>query len=260
MTTKSSPSFLLIINEESSMPFNSHGFNSVIDTNVKNIGSCMNLVDVFDVLIKYETCIHDLFFPKSGSVETAEEYAQKHAVQCAAYQLKLFMEVHEVYQEHNKLLVHFLTHGYHNVNIVRALASELTDTLLYLTLNLSQLDKSYHNRILESIKLGLLGSKPEDLNFITDPEFADKTYTSLNCAVNNLAIGFNSNWHRTDKVPDVSIICMQTEVIVRKCFTLYHQIAEALYGTDIPSPVLRMFKYEVATAMNKFKAYLTTIK
>ena len=256
----SSPSFLLIINEEISMPFNSHGFNSVIDTNVKNVESCMNLADVFDVLIKYESCIHNLFFPEPDQDEAIKEYIQKHAVQCAAYQLKLFMEVHEVYQEHNKLLVHFLTHGYHDVNIVRALASELTDTLLYLTLNLSQLDKSYHGRVLESIKLGLMGSKPEDLNFITDPEFSDETYTSLNYAVNNLAIGFNSNWHRTDKVPDISIICMQTEAIVRKCFTLYHQIAEALYGTDIPSPVLKMFKSEVITSMNKFKAYLTTIK
>lgn len=244
------------------MSFNLPKFEETISSTLIKLTDSSNLMEMFDILLTYESNIHNLFFPEPDIAETQKETNKRDAVYCAAYQLKIFMEVYELYKAHMEVVMYNTRNGYNSINKLQDMCSEVTDVILYLMLNLSQVDKTHRSRILDSINCGLIQSFPNEENYQESPLTSENGYRSVNHAlnefVNELSIGFNSNWHRTDKRVDIEIICRNTTNIIKTCFVLYHRIADILQPNDSTSATMLMFKSEIRLAILKFNSYILT--
>ena len=244
------------------MPFNLPQFEETISSTLIKLTDSSNLMEMFDILLTYESNIHNLFFPEPDIAETWKEANRKDAVYGAAYQLKIFMEVYELYKAHIEVVMYNKRKGYNSPNKLQEMCSEITDIILYLMLNLSQVDKTHRSSILDSINRGLIQSFPKDQDYQESILTTENGYRSVNHAlneyVNELSIGFNSNWHRTDKRVDIEIICRNTTNIIKTCFDLYHRIAAILQTYGSSSATMLMFKSEIRLAILKFNNYILT--
>ena len=244
------------------MSFNLSKFEETISSTLIKLTDSSNLMEMFDILLTYESTIHNLFFPEPEIAESQKETNKREAVYCAAYQLKIFMEVYELYKAHIEVATYNNQKGYNSPNRLQEMCSEITDVILYLMLNLSQVDKSHRSRILDSINSGLIQSFPKDQEYQESVLTAENGYRSVNQAlneyVNELSIGFNSNWHRTDKRVDIELICRNTTNIIKTCFDLYHRIAAILQPDGSTSATMLMFKSEIRLAILKFNNYILT--
>ena len=244
------------------MSFNLSKFEETISSTIIKLTDSSNLMEMFDILLTYESNIHNLFFPEPEIAESQKETNKKEAVYCAAYQLKIFMEVYELYKAHIEVATYNTQKGYNSPNKLQEMCSEITDVILYLMLNLSQVDKTHRSSILDSINRGLIQSFPKDQDYQESILTTENGYRlvnqSLNEYVNELSIGFNSNWHRTDKLVDIDIICRNTTNIIKTCFELYHQIAAILQPDGSTSATMLMFKSEIRLAILKFNNYILT--
>jgi hypothetical protein len=244
------------------MSFNLPQFEETISSTIIKLTDSNNLMEMFDILLTYESNIHNLFFPEPDIAEINHESTKRKAVVGAAYQLKIFMEVYELYKAHVEVVMYNNQKGYNSPNKLQEMCSEITDVILYLMLNLSQVDKTYRQHILDSINAGLIQSYPKDQDTQESSLTSENGYRSVNHAlneyVNELSIGFNSNWHRTDKPVDIELICRNTTNIIKTCFDLYHQIAELLHPDVYTSATMLMFKSEIRLAILKFNSYILT--
>ena len=147
------------------MSFNLSKFEETISSTLIKLTDSSNLMEMFDILLTYESNIHNLFFPEPEIAESQKETNKKEAVYCAAYQLKIFMEVYELYKAHIEVATYNTQKWYNSPNKLREMCSEITDVILYLMLNLSQVDKTHRSRILDSINIGLIQSFPKEQDY-----------------------------------------------------------------------------------------------